>query len=162
MGLRQTINEKPAVAYAIFGVLLVLGLALLLWFYGFFGGSGSGSGDIWVTTDNGQTYEPAPGSSFRGKDGSGQPVVRVFVFDLPEGETVAYQQRYNPEMLDQILAAQQSDNPNVAMQVSQLEREALEVAKPGSTEWHKMMTAEAQQIVAVPQVDGRPARLVSP
>ncbi len=163
MGLRDTINEKPAVAYAIFGVLVVLGILLLLWNFGVFGGPSTGSGEIFITSDKGQTYEPAERQALRAKGADGQPVVQAHVFQFPGDEpTVAYLERFNPQALEMMLRSQNADDARAGMQVNQMEAQSREVAAPGTDQWHDVYTREGQAIIKIPERDGVRAERVSP
>lgn len=101
MGIREKMNENPAMTGGIVGVLIVLAI---VWGYFQFRTptpprTAADATSAFFTEDDGKTYFPAPFSNlakdFKGPNG--KDAVRAYVFRYGKGEPfVAYMEKYTP------------------------------------------------------------------
>jgi hypothetical protein len=107
MGLRETMNEKPAVAAIVAGALIAVALGVILWSTGMIGGGGApggaeGIGDAkrYYTTDDGKTYFADSYNKIPPyeKDGKTAVLAKVFKDNDNNGALfVGYLTRHTPE-----------------------------------------------------------------
>jgi hypothetical protein len=135
VGIRETINEKPAIAYGGFGVLLLIAIGLL--FYFLRGGPGAAPIDkpvgdqVFYTVDDGQTWFPDALQKATPFKHDGKDAVRAMVYRCSDGKTFcAFLVRHTD------LGRQQKGLMlEIANRPSFSEHPLTEVKKPGTKDW---------------------------
>ena len=152
MGIRQTLNENPAITTAVTGVIVLAAVAFIFkQACSMPGGGGRTTGTpaamFYFTVDDGKTYFADDAKKVPPFDHEGKPAYRVQVFRCPDGqEHVSHMERYSPadkKRLEDALA--KSPDRNIA----QLEATAFigvkEIKKPGAKDWVKMSAKTVEE-----------------
>ena len=140
MGLRQTLNEKPVIAYALAGLAAVLAIAVAIW--SFSGNTASPPDTEFFSVDDGQTFFRAPISNIPPFEHEGQTAHRAAVYECDGEQFVGYLIRYKPEIREELAAAAaKGEAPDVGLGM-RAERSGKEFKKPGEGEWFDSTQAE--------------------
>ena len=163
MGLRQTLNEKPAVGYGLAaGAVLLVAVVLFLQFRG--GGPRAAPETEFFTVDDGQTWFEAPATSYPPFEHEGRTAYRAAVFECDGEEFVGYVQRYTPDIRERLAAAAAAgETPDTGLMMES-QMAGLEVRRPDEEVWVGAQEGEAFSRVTdvrCPDGDGR-ARPVFP
>jgi hypothetical protein len=160
MGLRETLNEKPALAIGIAAGVLLLGLVLVI--YQVLPRGGGEASDVhYYTADGGSTWTPGPAEDFYtlGPEGSPRVRVRLYRWAPREEPFVGYLERATPDLIRQ---RQQAGQAGAAGGSGRPEVLELEVSRPGEVRWHRRTSREGQAIASPPRrPDGTVAQPVS-
>ena len=165
MGIRQTINENPAMtAVATGGIIL---LALIFIIYQAFGGHGSSSGrlgKVFFSDDDGKTWFADDASKLPPIDHDGKPAYRALIYKCADGvEFCAFLERYSPEAKAQ-MEEQAKNNPKMAPMLQMTASlNGIQVKKPGLGDWITMSpstSAEARSAMDPVCPDGTSNGLV--
>lgn len=129
MGIREQINEKPAIATAVTGSIIFLALIFMLYQLSFFGlfGSGYRPPDVYFQASDGSLY--VDGLDIMQERDGGEYPVRAYKVRYGEGEPFVYfLERYNPDLEDQFAY------------------DSFEVRHPADDTWYPRFSAEGQSI----------------
>ncbi len=138
MGIRETLNQNPAITTGATAGIIVLALGFIL--YQSFGSSGpSIPTKSFFTTDDGATYFADDIKLVPPFEKDGKQAVQAFVYTCDGGKTkfVAYLQRYTPEA-KKIVESVRGANANDPAAIGKLEEAqitGIEVKKPGDKDW---------------------------
>lgn len=144
VGLRQKLNENPAVTAAITGVFM---LAATFLFYrtscSDSGGRSAGLSKSYFTIDDGKTYFADDTAKLPPFDHQGKPAYRVRLFKCKDGTIfVSHLERYSDSVKKKIEAERQktgiSLNPTILGN--------MELKKPGDAEWVSMSAGQAKYL----------------
>jgi hypothetical protein len=154
VGIRETLNEKPALTTGITIGIIVLVLAIILFQMRRGGGSTSGggagvTGKSFFSTDDGATYFPEDSSKIPPFDYKGKTAVRAYVFSCDGKPFVAYLQRYTPEAKKQLEAGQARGPGTVVIGAET----GAEVKAPRKGDWVKSSDPKGQALMR-PQCSG--------
>lgn len=133
MGIRQTLNEKPALGMTLTGVLIVAALGAIFWQVRAAQPSRHGSRQLFYTDDDGATYFADSADKITPfTDADGKPAVQAMVYQCADGKPfVGYLVRLTEEgRRTAQKALQQTGSTRV-----HLGPEESEVKKPGSRNW---------------------------
>ena len=152
MGIREQLNQKPAIVTgATIGVIV---LALIFIVYELHGSSTEGqvsaSASRYYSDDDGATYFADAASKMAPFDHNGKPAAVAYVYKCKDGKPfVAFLQRYTQKGLKTI--TQYQNDKDKAQMVAQAMMEELEVSRPGVGEkgWYKIMSPNAAKVMAV-------------
>ncbi len=162
MGIRQTLAEKPAVAYGAAGVLIAVAIVFLL--------LGSGSSDPteppteeFYSSDDGATWFRDARSKASPYEHSTGTAVHAAVFECDGENFVGYLLRYTPEVREQVAAVPEGSPIPPGLQMT-IEMSGLEAKRPGESQWVSNTDYQAfAQVVDIKCPDGSgPARPVFP
>jgi hypothetical protein len=138
MGIREKLNDKPAVAAGI-GIGAVV-LAAVVVVTQFSHGGGGASDRAYFTTDDGKTWFADDAINIPPYTKDGKEAVRAYVFECDGKEFVNHLERFTPErrkLMADTLAAQKAGKPPPAPPPA-AGRVALwgqEFKKPGDKNW---------------------------
>ena len=165
MGIRQTINEKPALTTAVTGGVILLAIVVIIW-QGCGGSGGEGglvSDKAFFTIDDGKTFFVDKSSNIPPFQKDGKFAVRAQVFTCDDGKTkfVGYLEMYAPQdkaMMEAMAKGQTARSPG-PMPTPYMSGQPL-VKKPGAPQnaWVGISPATSmlyQQVVSVRCPDGR-------
>ena len=148
MGIREQVNERPAVAIGL--VISILAAALVLYAVGTrkpAPRSGAMAAKAWFTVEDGKSWFPDDADKATPFDHEGKPAVRCFVRRCPDGtEWAAYLMRYTTE------GKRQDEGPLRAKRLDPSAlagmRELIEIKPPAADEsaWVKMSSPKAPAI----------------
>jgi hypothetical protein len=154
MSVREAINQKPAIAYSVGGLLLavaaVVGVMNLAG-----GGASAKPGDQVYGTVDGQAYFPVAASEIPPFDHQGKQAYRAMVYACDGQAKVFYLLSYTPEgkAAAEAQLKQGADGPTP---------EQTLVRKPGDANWTPMNDPKVGQITDTRCSNGRPASPVLP
>ncbi len=166
MGIREKINEKPAVAGTVVGVVIVLAI---VWIY--FQNRSPNTGPAaaaeaaFYSEDDGQTYFAGEyanlGKDFKGPNG--KEAVRAYVFRYGrEKPFVGYLEKFTPAG-KQIVSKFYADPANAKLPPPPEAVLEVLVKKPGEKNWVSMKDRGAAVMVrSVPPRSDQPAQIVQP
>jgi hypothetical protein len=167
VGIREQLNQKPAITTGVTIAIIVIAFAFIL--YQLIGGDGSTSVPTkqYYTTDDGKNLfsdDPAKVPPF---DHEGKPAVRAMVFtcDARKTQFVAYLERMTPEAKAKLEAAEANKTPSPTDPMPDREMllmEGVEVKKPNDTKWIKRASAEGSKITDVTCPSGGTLDVVTP
>jgi hypothetical protein len=141
VSIRQSLNQKPAVAYGLAAVLLIATVAMSAQFLGW-GERTSAPKEYYYTIDDGATYFVDSADRATPFEHEGKQAVRAHVYSCSSsGEFVAYLERYP-------LAADGKPYATIPQDV------ATEVKRPGEPRWVNHDSDAGAAIVAVTCPDG--------
>ena len=152
MGIRQTMNDRPAVAGAVAVVVMLFAAVLIVRN----GCDGSKSGPAeppkqFFTTDDGKTWFAADGTRIPPFDLDGKPAYRARVYRCANGKTfVSYLERYaepDRKRLQESVDAQKAKGTLVPTEDAFLN--VLEVKRPGEKEWVRFSKLAADKFQAI-------------
>jgi hypothetical protein len=152
VGIREKLNEKPAITTGVTIGIIVIAFAFIL--YQVFGGDGSSVTipDQFYTVDEGATRftdDPSRAAPFQHE---GKEAVRAFVYTCDENKTsfVGYLERLSPEAKKKYdaLPATSADSPP-SLEADTIMSEGSEVKKPKVGKWVKRNSAEGEKITNV-------------
>ena len=162
MGLRETINEKPAIGYAI-GAIAVLLLGYVL-FGAFTGGGPKLSGETeFFTADDGATFFLDSRDNFAPYTREGQTAVRAHVFECDGTQFVGYLERYEAGVREELAAYPTVQEIPMGLMM-RADMQGKELKRPGPDgEWvGSGNQGEQTRIMNVTCPDGNPARPIFP
>jgi hypothetical protein len=168
VGLRQRLNESPALAAGVAAACVVLALLVFVLTRSGGGSSGKPAGITkeFFSVDDGKSWFVDDAGKLPPFDYQGKPAYRVRVYRCPHGkEFVSHLERYSDadaKRMKQLI----DDEKTRSMEFIQLES-GFEVKKPGAKEWMKLtqqVSARADAIRAPKCPEGSSAGLtrVSP
>jgi hypothetical protein len=137
LGIRQKLNEKPAITVSVVGLLTVAAIGFLIWQFTGRGQRAHGHLKAFYSDDDGKTYFTDEGYKLTPfTDANGKEAVQAIVFKCGAGEPfVGYLMRYDAEskrIMDQSAqtsATAHKDHANGMLM--------LEVKKPREKNWVK-------------------------
>ena len=166
MGIREKLNENPAVSGAIVGAVILIAILLI-----YFQNRSPNTGPValaksaFFTEDDGQTYYPGDYTGLAKDLGAnGKPVARARVFQYAsEKPFVAWVEKYTDAAKQKLIrfysiAANLQKPPP-----EELDSELL-VKKPGGKTWISLRgnAAQAKEIRTLPAKGGQEAKAVTP
>jgi hypothetical protein len=165
MSIRQTLNDKPAIAFGLTAAIVLIAVVII-----YFQVSGPGAeipDDAFYTDDNGQTYFEDDYNKIAPFDHDGKQAFRAEVFQCgDEKPFVAIIGRYTAtgkQEMEQYMSGQR-DDPDGSIRQG-IEDRGLEVKKVGANDksWFFSGDYEAEKLRAnVKCPDGSPAKAVKP
>ncbi len=164
MGIRESLNQNPAVTTGVTIGIIVLALIIIL--YQAFGGGGptggssGGGGKLFFTDDDGKNYFADDASKIPPFDHGGKTAVRAYVFSCNGKQFVSYLERYNADAKKKMEAAKAAGKDTVAMQSIQMG--GMEVKRPGDKDWVSQTDPRAVKVVQPQCPGGGQLELVSP
>ena len=166
-GIREKLNESPAVVTAIAAGLILLTLIFAATQLGLFGSGLSTADDIEVfVSEDYQGYREGTAADLLETGPDGQPIAQAYVFRYPGGEPwVWYYERLSPALL-QARARLDSGSATLDEQaeLGAMAYDGREVMDPDAGRWVPMLGEEGTAIAQQPPPDaqGRPAEPVRP
>jgi len=162
VGIRETLNQNPAITTGATIGIIVLTLVLVL--YLSMGGGPSVGGQVsakaFFTIDDGKNYFVDDAAKIPPFDYQGKQAVRAYVFSCNGTKKVEYLQRYTPEAKKKLEAATANKGrPDFGI-MDQVQFTGVEVKKPGDKDWVKQNDERAVKVMQ-PQCNGT-LELVSP
>lgn len=159
MGIREKLNDNPAVTTGVTGAIVVIAVAFIIW--QLIPSRPRIPTKDYYTVDDGATYFADDIKKIPPFEHDGKEAVRVRVFRCAKGGPfVGYLEKYTPAAQKQLEAMQnQAANPNGPVPGFNpgVEGEALTgrlVKKPGDTKWVSQQDPAYQQVVDVRCPDG--------
>jgi len=140
MGLREKLNENPAITTGATIAIIVIAVGFII-----FSALPSGGPRIpnaaYYTVDEGDTLFTADVNKVAPFDKDGKPAVLAHVFTCGDKEFVAYLERYTPEAKKQLEAIQTEGakpSPELGMRRSQISMTGRQYKKPKVGKWISM------------------------
>ena len=166
-GLREKLNDNPAVVTAVAAGLILLILIFIASQLGLFGSSLPTAEDVEVfVSDDYKGYREGTAADLMEAGPNGQPIAQAFVYRYPGGEPwVWYFERLNPAYLQAVERAQSgSATSEQQMDLISLEYDAREVMDPEAGQWVPLLGEQGMAIAQEPPPDdqGRAAEIVRP
>ena len=150
MSIRDTLQEKPALAYGLIGGIFVLALVAVLYNLGVFDSappSTIGGTEVFISEDY-ETYRPGTMDEMYELGANGEPKAMANVVEGDGGEQrVLYFERYNPQALEPLAQLQGADTPDAEIRRNELQVMAAEVRKPGMTEWVPAESPQGRELM---------------
>ncbi len=153
MSIRETLNEKPILAYAVAGVGVLCAVILLLTQL-------VGEGPVeppesdFFSSDDGASFFAADLANVPPFDHGGKTAVRAAVFECDGDRFVGYLERYTPEMHKSVVAM--NGDPLGAEMSQWAANGGMEVKRPGDETWTNTANSAAYiSIVEVMCPDGK-------
>jgi uncharacterized protein YaiE (UPF0345 family) len=160
--IREKLNKNPIYAVILAVVCIGIFVAVTFWpgdeekpIFGY-------EGKRFFTVDDGATYFSADVMNIPPFQHEGKTAYRLKVYRCADGkERVAYLERYRESALKRI---RDMDGGTIKQPIAALEyldaSGALEVKRPGETEWVRYATPQASEITDVTCPDGSPVEWV--
>jgi hypothetical protein len=127
MGVRQWLNERPAVGMTVVGALVLIAIVgIVVEWRSNTQKFPSGPPDYYFTVDDGKTYFAASSNNYPPFDYNGQTAVSAYVFECNGKRFVGYLERYTPEAHALMVAGKGTDETR---------RFGREVKRPGDKTW---------------------------
>lgn len=153
MGLRETMNEKPGLAAAVIGGIMVVVLIFA------FRGSGGGApvsadgapSQAYFTDDDGKTWFADDARKVPPFDHGGKQAVQAYVYRAGGKDYVHYMRRYTPEAkkkLEEMTASKTLRSDPTRMQSIQMTGEEVKV--PGGDAWIKASDKKYIEVIRPP------------
>ena len=147
MGIRESLNEKPAITTGVTIGIIVLALAIMIYqFTGGSAGASSTAGKVFFSDDDGKTFFPDDSSKVPPCDHNGKQAVRAYVFSCNGTKSVVYLERYTPEAKRRKEAALTSPKSPVPV-ADALLMTGVEIKAPGERDWIKQTDPRAGKIM---------------
>lgn len=170
MGLREKLNENPAIATAVAAGIILVALIILGWSLLSGGDTVApiGENNAFYTTDNGQSWEPGDYYDIYAEPAGGQEKFRVQLFKWTEdGEPfVGWMERMTPIARKAYREAMASGTGDPLMMAPEEAVQGLHVARPVSgnadPKWEAVNTPKGAAIMQPPAKDGQWAIPVYP
>ena len=163
MGLRETLNQNPAITTGATIGLIVVILAVIIWQSVGGGGPGTPSSTpkAFYSIDDGKSWFADDASKIPPFDKGGKQAVKAMVFSCNGKQFVAWLQRYTPEAKQKIETAMKSGGgkPDFG-RIDTVQMTGVEVKAPGGKDWVKQTDPAAAKIMT-PDCTGT-LELVSP
>lgn len=155
MGLRETLNENPAITTAATALIIIVALGFAL--AQFMRGGDTpptveaGERKSYFTVDDGKSWFEAPATNVPPFDHEGKTAVRARLYTCDGGENkfVGYLERYTPAARQRI---EQQDGVPTLMDME--DPSAVEVKRPGGNRWVPRDTPEGYRVRDVTCPDG--------
>ena len=165
MGIREQLNQNPAITTGVTIGVIVIALGFIVW--QLFGGAGGPSAvtEMYYTVDDGKTYFADDATKVAPFDHEGKEAVRCYVFKCSDGKPfVAYLERMSKDAktkYEAALAASKNanDNGQSMMEAEMLAAEGMEVKKPGDPKWLVRSMPDADKVTMINCPDGNNAAL---
>jgi hypothetical protein len=163
--VRTFIRQRPSVAAALAGVMIV-GAAVAIFVQARDLGS-SGPGKAFFTTDDGNTFFVDSAAKLPPFDKNGKPAYRAHVFECGGKRVVGFMSGYTPEALKLVEEAQKykaaGKRPPNMQQLARVGTMGLMVKKPGNSPWVPQADAASATAVRVHRcADGSTPQEVEP
>lgn len=144
MGLRETLNKRPLIAYSIVSVMVAIAAYVI---YTTLSGSGSSiPTQVYYTADDGQTYYVDSAKLIPPFESDGKTVLRAFVYECHDEEFVNHLMRFRPDSHDAIRSEQaESDSPDLTATAYS----AREIRRSGESEWVGIMSPKGIDILQI-------------
>ena len=153
MNLRQTLNDKPAIGYAVAGVAAVVALVVVL--VTLRGPAAQTAPDAeFFTVDDGQTYFESSNRNYAPYPHEGRTAYKALVFECDGERFVGYLERLTPEIREEYEAlGDAAPGQGLIMRTQQF---GHEVKRPGpDSEWVSPQAPVAyNEVISVPCPDG--------
>jgi hypothetical protein len=163
VGIRETLNEKPALTTGLTIGIIVIACAFIL-YYAFSGGNQDAVlTKQYYTVDEGTTlFEDNPPKvvPFQ-KDGKDAVQAMVFTCDGGKTRFVAYLERLSDDTRKKIESLKPSEG-GMAPEAAMILMEGSEVKKPHEGNWVKRNSPEGQKIASVTCPNGGTLQIVVP
>jgi hypothetical protein len=163
MGVREALNRRPRVATALGAGLILIAIPIMIWASG--DGVPGRATKAYYSTDDGKSYFADDIDKIYPFDHGGKPAYRAYVYDCGDGKAfVAYLARYSDGAIKKLAELEKAkSDPDAAGQIAQLKSNAIEVKKPGDTNWVGLFSAAGGAISSHPPCPkGGTAKVVSP
>ncbi len=161
MGIRESLNQNPAITTGITIGIIVMALGFIVWqIVGGDGGGGSVVTEMYYTTDDGATYFADDANKVAPFDKDGKEAVRCYVFKCADGKPfVAYLERMQKDAKAKYEAAMNAaaaPTPGAppSMDMEMIQMEGMEVKNPGDPKWSKRNGPDADKITQINCPDG--------
>jgi hypothetical protein len=155
MGIRETLNQNPAITTAATGGIILIALIFII--YQMVGGGGPRiQTTAYYTVDDGKTWFPDSIERIPPFDRGGQEAVRAHVFSCRGGRDafVAYLEKYTPEAQKRLEAARANPEASDPGIMETVYMTGVLVKKPGQGDWVNSMDPRAQEVTAITCPDG--------
>ena len=153
MGIRETVNENPAITTGVTAGIILLALIFIV--YQLFSSnspSGATITEQYYTVDDGATYFEDELGKVTPFQKDGKEAVTAYVFRCGGEPFVGYLERYDAKTVAALAKLPPSDqmtNPETAMQAEMVKQQGREVKKPGPGKFVSANTPAGQQAMAV-------------
>ncbi len=169
MGIRETLNQNPAITTGVTIGIIVIALGFIGWQVLSGDGAPSAVTKMYYTVDDGATYFADDANKLSPFDHEGKPAVRCYVFtcDKKKSQFVAYLERLTPEAQKKMAAALEAQKKAVPTapganvpgpfgpETDFIAQEGTEVKKPGAPKWFKRNSVEGEKAVQPSCPDGK-------
>ena len=162
MGLRETLNKNPAVAYVAAGTLLVAAIAVILWANR---GVPARLSEVYYTDDNGKSWFADDVDRLYPFDHNGKQAYRAYVYQCgSEPPFVHYVARITDSARAKIAELQaKPDDAEAKGMIVKLRTTSIEVKRPAEEKWVPLFSAPGDAIARHPTCpDGSRARDLYP
>ena len=165
MGLREKLNNKPALAVSVFIALLAGTITVIAWQWR--GGEAGSITQAFYSTDDGASWFKDDVAKVPPFDHGGVTAVRAYVMDSDGRKAVYYLERFTPEKCRFVEAAKQAAldkkmPPKPPMGAGVINW-GNEVKKPGEKQWTSATNLQAASKIQMCETnDGKPGVPVMP
>ncbi len=141
MGIRETLNKNPSITTGVTIGIILVAIGAIVWQM-MSGRPTVGNYKSYFTVDDGKSWFEDAATKNPPFDHNGQPAYRCFVFKCGENGTpfVAYMERFTPEVLKKLEAANPSQNDPMDVE------SGMELKKPGDPKWVVRSTLQGEKI----------------
>lgn len=169
MGIRETLNQNPAITTGVTIGIIVIALGFIVW--QIIGGDGSPNAvtEMYYTTDDGANYFADDANKLSPFQHEGKEAVRCYVFTCDDRKTqfVAYLERLTPDAkkkMEAAMEAQKKADPNnqggpPPVDTEYIAQEGTEVKKPGAPKWVRRNSTEGEKVIQPTCPDGKNDKL---
>jgi len=162
MGVRQSINQHPALGAAGGAILLVVAIGAMIYANR---PTPIKATRAYYSDDDGNTYFVDSSDRIYPFDHNGKPAYRAFVYQCGNAKPfVSYLARYSDSARAKIAAlSAKANDPEAAGAIAQAKNNGIELKKPGQTKWVPELSPEGGQIAMHPHCpDGSVATNLTP
>lgn len=161
MGIRETLNEKPAIATGATVAIIVLAIGAIIWQLNGGGmGENGGFSKAFFTADDGATFFVDNNEKIPPFQKNGKTILGCAVFTADGGKTkfVGYVERYTPEMkqkLEDLRGKKQAMDPATMDTLQQQGGREVKPPRTGDNGWVKRNDPAAVAVLNPSSPDGK-------
>jgi hypothetical protein len=164
MGIREQLNRHPGAAALVVVALFAASVAVLALWANARRGVPERVTRVYYSSTDGNTYFADDANRVYPFDHNGTPAYRAYVYRCGDGQPfVSYLARYTDSARSRLTELGDSPKGDAAAEAAQLRGTAIEVRRPGDTEWVGLFSPGGQEIARHPPCpDGSRAVPVEP
>lgn len=164
MQIRKGLNRHPAIAAVIVVVLFTSAAAVVALWVNARRGVPERVARVYYSSTDGNTFFADDTNRIYPFDHNGKPAYRAYVYRCNDDQPfVSYLARYTDAARARLMELGASPTSDAAAEAAQLRNTAIEVRRPGDSEWVGLFTAAGQEIARHPPCpDGGRAVPVEP
>jgi hypothetical protein len=162
MYIKEELNKKKGVGIGIGIGLVVVALTVIAIETGLV--AGGGVGKMYVSGDDGATFETASIKEFPPFTSGGKEYVRAVVFDDGSKRFVGYLTKFGDSVRTRLLEAQEKLGSSMVncYSTGQIDTSNVFVKKPGDRDWVSLNDGRASEIQTVKDAQGKLLQPVQP